>query len=70
MGRRPVENKKSPADYPQMAFRITSDGKRQLTSDIEKVQKRLNKKRRDGDPYINKNDIIIRAIIEGLKHLD
>lgn len=71
MGRRPVpiKDKKLPTDYPQMAFRLTIEDKKRLTSAIERIQNSLNAKRNDGAPYVNKNDVIIRALFEGLKKI-
>jgi hypothetical protein len=71
MGRRPVptKDKKLPTDYPQMAFRVTVEDKKRLTSAIERVQDSLNARCKEGDPYVNKNDVIIRALFEGLKKI-
>ena len=66
MGRRPVQNKKLPADYPQMAFRVSKADKTALTAAIESIQAQLNKHREPGAPFVNKNDVIIRAIRDGL----
>jgi len=67
MGRRPVQNKKAPSEYPQMGFRVTKSDKDRLNSLIDEVQELLNRRRRDDEPFINKNDVIIRALDEGLK---
>lgn len=69
MGRRPIKDKKMPNEYPQFAFRVTKDNKRRLATDIEEIQAALNRRRREGDPYINKNDVIVRALDLGLKLL-
>jgi hypothetical protein len=71
MGRRPipVKDRKSPSDYPQFIFRVTKENKRRLTSTIEDVQDSLNRRRKEGDPFVNKNDVIIRALDIGLKEL-
>lgn len=69
MGRRPIENKKLPSDYPQFAFRVSKTDKERLTELVEQVQDRLNRQRKDGEPWINKNDVIVKAIYEGLKHI-
>jgi hypothetical protein len=69
MGRRPIPNKKLPSEYPQMAFRVSEEEKLRLTNLIEDVQSLFNKRRKEGDPFFNKNDIIVRALDEGLKVL-
>jgi phosphopantothenate synthetase len=69
MGRRPVQNKKSPADYPQFAFRVTKGNKEHLNTKIEEIQKEMNRRRKEDDPFINKNDVILIALEKGLKLL-
>jgi hypothetical protein len=69
MGRRPVENKKKPSEYPQLAFRLNKEDKERLTELIEKVQSSLNNRRHEGAAWVNKNDIIVRALYEGLKRI-
>jgi hypothetical protein len=66
MGRRPVQNKKNPADYPQLAFRVTKGNKERLNALIEQVQRELNERRGEDDPFINKNDVIVEALEKGL----
>ena len=70
MGRKPVEVKKLPSEYPQLAFRVSKIDKARLTEVIRKVQDKLNRQNSDGDPFINKNDVIIRALYEGLKRIN
>jgi len=69
MGRRPVENKKPPSAYPQFGFRVSKVDKKELTDLIEEVQGRMNRRRKDGDPWVNKNDVIVKALKEGLKRI-
>lgn len=69
MGRRPVTNKKRPSEYPQFAFRVSKENKARLVALIEDVQNALNRRRKSGDPYLNKNDVIVRALDEGLKRI-
>ncbi|WP_413612919.1 hypothetical protein [Bdellovibrio sp. HCB-110] len=69
MGRRPVQNKKSPSEYPQIAFRLSKADKDRISDEIEAVQTLLNKRRKEGDPFVNKNDVFMWAIDEGLKTL-
>jgi hypothetical protein len=69
MGRKPVENKKLPSEYPQLAFRVSKEDKQRLTSLIEEVQNVLNNRRSEGVPFVNKNDVIVTALYEGLKSL-
>jgi hypothetical protein len=69
MARRPVENKKLPSEYPQFAFRLSQPKKDELSALVEKIQASRNQKRGDGEPFINKNDVIIEALEKGLKLL-
>lgn len=69
MGRRQVENKKSPSEYPQFGFRVTKVDKEQLNILIKKVQDKLNRQNKEGEPFVNKNDVIVRALYEGLKRI-
>lgn len=69
MGRKQVTNKKMPSEYPQLSFRVSIDDKKQLNELIDKVQVEINKKREDGSPFINKNDVIIQALYVGLKSI-
>lgn len=69
MGRRPVQDKKKPSEYPQIAFRLSVDDKERISSEIEAVQTLLNKRRGEGTPFVNKNDVFKWAIEEGLKVL-
>lgn len=69
MGRRPIskEEKKDPSEYPQFTFRISKSKKSELSDLIESIQVVRNKKRIEGDPFTNKNDVIIEALELGLK---
>ena len=69
MGRKQVENKKTPSEYPQIAFRISKEDKRRLANQIEKIQAAMNNRRKEGSPFLNKNDIFMMALNEGLKKL-
>jgi hypothetical protein len=67
MGRRPVQNKKPPSDYPQFSFRLSNKNKAELSELIEEAQAYLNARRKTDEPFINKNDVIVRAMKDGLK---
>jgi hypothetical protein len=71
MARRPIppEDKKLPSEYPQFAFRVRQDKKDELTRLVESIQTARNKRRKEGDPFINKNDVIIEALEKGLRLL-
>ena len=69
MGRKQVENKKLPSEYPQIAFRVSKEDKRRVSEQIDKIQMAMNKRRNDGEPFLNKNDVFIMALNEGLKKL-
>jgi len=67
MGRKKVQNKRVPSEYPQIAFRVSKEDKEQISDQIEKAQSYLNKKRKEDDPFINKNDVFLMALKAGLK---
>ena len=67
MGRRPVANKKIPGDYPQFAFRVSKIDKARLNTLISEAQSALNRQSKGEAPFINKNDVIVRALYAGLK---
>lgn len=72
MGRKRIaeNDRKKSTDYPQFAFRLTEKDKKLLTKEIKTVQDRLNRDYdKDKRNYVNKNDVILRALIEGLKKL-
>jgi hypothetical protein len=69
MGRRPKADKRLPSEYPQMAFRVSKEKKEELSALIENIQSALNRKRKNGDPFINKNDVTIDALEKGLRLL-
>jgi hypothetical protein len=69
MGRRPLSNKRKPADYPLFSFRTSTEIKDQMGIAVEQVQRKLNKHRNEGEPFINKNDVIVMALEIGLAAL-
>jgi len=69
MGRKQVANKKVPSDYPQIAFRASKEVKEKISEQVDKIQLAMNKRRKEGEPFLNKNDIFVMALNEGLKKL-
>jgi len=69
MGRRPIpkDEKKLPTEYPQFTFRVSKSKKDELTDLVETIQAARNRRRKEGDPFINKNDVIIEALALGLR---
>jgi hypothetical protein len=69
MGRRPIpkDQKKLPTEYPQFTFRVSKAKKVELTELVEAIQATRNKKRKEGDAFVNKNDVIIEALENGLR---
>lgn len=68
MARRPIpaEDKRLPSEYPQFAFRVSKKKKDELTVLVEAVQDKRNRRREEGAPFVNKNDVIIEALEYGL----
>jgi hypothetical protein len=61
------ERKKTPADYPLISFRVSTEEEKQRLNDaIEEVQALYNEDRKENEKIINKNDIIVEALDKGL----
>ena len=69
MARRPIpaKDRKLSSEYPQFAFRISKKKKDALTTEVEAIQATRNRRRKESEPFINKNDVIIEALELGLK---
>lgn len=62
------DQKKTPSDYPQIAFRLSSEEERNhLNSLIDEIQEAYNANRKEGEKMIRRNDVIIEALEKGLK---
>ena len=62
--------KKTPADYPQMIFRVSQADKARLFELIENVTYMHNKTRLSHMKVIRKNDVIVTALFYGLLRLE
>jgi hypothetical protein len=60
------EKKKTPKDYPQLAFRISAEEKKEIMMQAEEAVLLLNKGRAKSDRVIRKNDVLIDALKRGL----
>ena len=60
---------KKPSDYPQFAFRISSELKEKLNSIVGEVTDLYNKQLEDGEYLYRKNDIIAEALEIGLAEM-
>ena len=60
---------KKPSDYPQFAFRISSELKEKLNIMVEEVTDLYNKQLEDGEYLYRKNDIIAEALELGLAQM-
>ncbi|MCB9072505.1 MAG: hypothetical protein H6623_02700 [Bdellovibrionaceae bacterium] len=69
MGRKQIPSKKAPSDYPQMAFRVSNQDKIRIQKTILKIQTLLNKTKDKDAPFVNKNDVILKALDIGFKKL-
>lgn len=58
---------KQPSDYPQFAFRLSENDKKELIEQIDEVHKVANKDIGADEFKITKNRIILMALQEGLK---
>lgn len=63
------EKKKSPADYPQMAFRVSDEDKEKLTDLIDDVHRLANKSAAEDEKKTKKNELIVAALFAGLQSL-
>lgn len=62
--------KKSPADYPQMIFRVNQSDKDRIHSLVESVQAAANESLPDEAKKFRKNDVIVDALLLGLLTLE
>ena len=62
--------KKTPADYPQMIFRITQADKDRISELVEKVTLLHNEYGSPDHKKIRKNDVIVDALFYGLLHFE
>lgn len=58
--------KKTPADYPQMAFRVSEEDKNRLLSLINEVHSLANSKITEDQRRVKKNELIVDALWKGL----
>lgn len=63
------EKKKNPADYPQMAFRVSDEDKQKLSELIDEVHNRANRNSAEDEKKIKKNELIVAALFSGLHSL-
>lgn len=64
------KKKSAKSEYPQFAFRISSEAKTQLKARLESLKAKANKDNVPDDEIINMNDILIDAINIGLDSLE
>jgi hypothetical protein len=62
--------KKTPADYPQMIFRVSQTDKDRLHQLIEQVTDLANEHCRESAKKFRKNDVIVDALFLGLLSLE
>lgn len=63
--------RKTPADYPQMIFRVNQADKDRLNELIEKVVRLANREvTEEGLKKFRKNDVIVDALFLGLLNLE
>ena len=58
--------KKSPAEYPMFAVRLTAEQKNLLNELVEKVRVALNSKNKPNEKLWMKNDVVFEALMLGL----
>jgi hypothetical protein len=64
------ERKKTPSDYPQLAFRLPNEEERKrLDALISEIQDAHNANRKPGEKMIRRNDVVLAALEKGLKLL-
>ena len=60
---------KDPSDYPQMAFRVSSEDKERLMELIDEVHAVANSKIKAGEYKIKRNELIVDALWLGLSSI-
>jgi hypothetical protein len=58
--------KKSPAEYPMFAIRLTAEQKQSLNELVESVRDALNRKKKPNEKLHMKNDVVFEALMLGL----
>lgn len=64
-----AQRKKLPSDYPQFAFRISIEDKEKIQKLVDEIHKDINKGKDQFLKKIKKNDILVEALMLGLKKL-
>ncbi|MGK5087034.1 hypothetical protein WDW86_05705 [Bdellovibrionota bacterium FG-2] len=59
--------KKKPSDYPIFAFRVEAQNKEDLMAMVKKVVRIRNKRVKEDEKIIRKNDVILEALASGLR---
>lgn len=65
-----MKRKKTPADYPQMNFRVSQADKDRLSELIETVTSLHNETRLPHMKVIRKNEMIVTALFYGLLRME
>lgn len=65
-----AKKKKTPADYPQMQFKVDQATKDDFTHRIDRLVDLYNSKKSPEELKTRKNDVIIDALKKGLKVLE
>lgn len=63
------ERKKSPKDYPQFSFRVAETEKVEIQRLVEEVCTLYNRDKTEADYVVRKNDVLVEALLKGLKEL-
>jgi hypothetical protein len=62
--------KKTSADYPQLSFRLPNqDERKRIDTLIEEIQAAYNKRRKEGDLVVRRNDVVLEALEYGLNSM-
>jgi hypothetical protein len=61
-----MDKKKTPADYPQLAFRIAEDDKQNINRLAEEILVVSNNGLATDSPKFRKNDVLVDALYLGL----
>jgi hypothetical protein len=63
------ERKKTPSDYPLLAFRVSAKEKKEIQTLISEVQRMYNRALKSEQKVYGKNDIAIEALRRGLRQM-
>ena len=64
-----VMNKKKPADYPVLRFRVSEQEHAEISEMVDQVVELLKKRSKEPEPVVLKGAVAVEALRRGLKSM-